>query len=638
MKKRFNIYKYRIIYFIEAFFTALAFSSANRIITNEEAISIAVYNNPICINLAKFSINYLNGYGVNISIIFLLVFFFFYQIFRKYENLGEKRLQITSSITALLFATFMTIGNSFLYNIDIFISKFQIFITMINFIGYFFLFKNIFIFLISVLKTKEISSIEDNEKDKLSFIKKIYIKKPVLFTMLLFLICWIPYIIIFYPGTMNTDSVFQISQYLGSISWSTHHPVFLTIVYGSLMKLGRFLVNDNFGLFLNNILQVLVATFLLSYAINYIYKLTKSKKTAFFLFIFFAFFPTWPIHFYTEVKDVWFSLSFLLFIIMSLKFYKSNGEFTKKEWLIYFISMILLYLCRKNGVYTIILTFPFLTVFAKKKEKFKIIICSVLSIILCLIFIKTYMQAFNIEDGNIKEALSIPLHQTAYYYNNYDLNEEEAEAISKVIKLEDLKQAFVPESVDFVKACSESVETSDEELKEYLIVWFKMFFKHPMIYVKATLNSTYGYIYPNRVEYKDGIAQYSIDASGAFQYTNPSNLNLHFYESTEIARNILQRFAYMLRNMPFIGLLFSCGLYNWILIALTIIMIYFKKTRELVLLIPLYTILLVCIASPVNSYVRYMLPIMLSLPFLLSFIINDILKSKNLLISNEIKN
>ncbi len=618
--------KYKLICFIEAFFSALAFSTANRIITNEEALSIAYDNNPISINLAKLSINYINGYGVNISIIFLLIFFFFYQVFKKCEILEDKRLQIISIISALLFSTFMTIGNMFLYNVDVFINKFQVFITLINFIGYFFLFKNIFIFLVLLVKSEQVTSEEDNKKNKLDFIKKIYNKCPILFFMILFLICWMPYIIAFYPGTMNADSMFQVSQFFGSIDWNTHHPVFLTAVYGSLMKLGGLLINDNFGLFLNNILQVLVAAFLLSYGINYIYKLTKSKKT-FLIFVFFAFFPTWPIHFYTEVKDVWFALSFLLFMIMSLKFYNSKGEFTKKEWITYFISMILVYLCRKNGAFTVILTFPFLIVLANKKEKFKIIICSVISILVCVISIKTCMQALNIKDGNIKEALSIPLHQTAYYYSRYELTDEEKEAISKVIKLEDLKSAFIPESVDFVKACSETVQTSDEELKDYLIVWFKMFFKHPLIYVRATLNSTYGYVYPNRVEYKDGIAQYTIDASGIFQYTNASNLKLHFYDRTEVARNVLQRFAYMLRNMPFIGLLFSCGLYNWILIALTLIMIYFKRIRELILLIPLYTILFVCIASPVNSYVRYMLPIMLSLPFILSFLVSEIRKA-----------
>lgn len=617
--------KYKLICFVEAFFSALAFLAANRIITNEEALATAYSNNPISINLAKLSINYINGYGVNSSIIFLLTLFFFYQVFKQCENLRDKRLQITSTISALLFSTFMTIGNMFLYNVDVFINKFQVFITLINFIGYFFLFKNIFIFLTSLFKSEQVNSEENNKKNRFGFIKKLYKKCPILFLSILFLICWLPYIIVFYPGTMNADSMIQVSQFFGSIGWNTHHPVFLSIVYGSLMKLGILLINDNFGLFLNNILQVLVAAFLLSYGINYIYKLTKSKK-AFLIFIFFAFFPTWPIHFYTEVKDVWFALSFLLFMIMSLKFYNSKGKFTKKEWIIYFISMILVYLCRKNGAFTIILTFPFLVILADKKEKLKIFICSVISIVLCVITIKTCMQAFDIKDGDIKEALSIPLHQTAYYYSKYELTEEEEEVISKVIRLKDLKSAFTPESVDLVKACSENVKTTDEELKDYLIVWFKMFFKHPLIYVRATLNSTYGYVYPNRVEYKDGIAQYTIDASGAFQYTNASNLNLHFYDSTEIARNILQRFAYMLRNMPFIGLLFSCGLYNWILIGLTLIMIYFKKIREIILLIPLYTILFVCIASPVNSYVRYMLPIMLSLPFVLSFLINEIRK------------
>ena len=77
---------------------------------------------------------------------------------------------------------------------------------------------------------------------------------------------------------MNADSMIQVSEFFGSIGWNTHHPVFLSIVYGSLMKLGILLINDNFGLFLNNILQVLVAAFLLSYGINYIYKFCNTRS------------------------------------------------------------------------------------------------------------------------------------------------------------------------------------------------------------------------------------------------------------------------------------------------------------------------------------------------------------------------
>lgn len=79
--------------------------------------------------------------------------------------------------------------------------------------------------------------------------------------------------------------------------------------------------------------------------------------------------------------------------------------------------------------------------------------------------------------------------------------------------------------------------------------------------------------------------------------------------------------------MPFIGLLFGAGLYTWILIALTLLLIYFRKYRELAILVPLYVIVLVCIASPVNAYTRYILPVMISMPFVLTWLI-DIIKNE----------
>ena len=81
--------------------------------------------------------------------------------------------------------------------------------------------------------------------------------------------------------------------------------------------------------------------------------------------------------------------------------------------------------------------------------------------------LKIFMSVKSIENGDIKEALSIPLHQTAYYYHIYDLTDEESDAISKVVKLEDLEKEFIPESVDSVKAKAKKIETSKENLKNY---------------------------------------------------------------------------------------------------------------------------------------------------------------------------
>lgn len=138
-------------YAIQAFFTALTFSSANRLITLDEVKTITDSTSSIIIDLVKLQLNYSNGYGVHMTIVFLLLLFFFYHV-NKDKKTPDKRLFVLSTLFGLLFATFMMIGNRFMYEINFFISIIQTFITLINFIGYFFLFKNVFIYLVTVLK------------------------------------------------------------------------------------------------------------------------------------------------------------------------------------------------------------------------------------------------------------------------------------------------------------------------------------------------------------------------------------------------------------------------------------------------------------------------------------------------------
>ena len=53
--------------------------------------------------------------------------------------------------------------------------------------------------------------------------------------------------------------------------------------------------------------------------------------------------------------------------------------------------------------------------------------------------------------------------------------------------------------------------------------------------------------------------------------------------------------------------------------VVTLMLWYVKRKREMVILVPLFVIVLVCMASPVNAFVRYMQPIMLTLPFVIGW-------------------
>lgn len=614
--------KQKIFCVIAALFTVLAFTTANQVITDEAALEVMNTDSTFTIFLVKFALNYEKAYGVNSSIIFILFIYFYAQMGKK-KDYHKKRLHKITLVGGLIFGLFMVFGNSFLHTNSwdlIFGGKFQLFISTINYIGYVLLFKHLLAFLI--IKMKDIAEKQEpkekmNRKSHTVFhkIKEMEKVHPILFYMVAFLICWLPYMIIFYPGTMNMDSLVEIEQYLGESKWTTHFPIFPTIIFGTFMKIGSFyLSNDNLGIFLNNMVQILLGSLLLSYCMNYIYQLTQNKKIRYGLFVFFAFFPLWPINFYTEVKDVYFSMAMLLYVIFSMKFIDKRGKLNRKEWMIYCLSMIFVYLFRNNGVFIVLFTFPFLVIGVKKVEKVKIIAFSILAIIFCFSFTKIYTQVNHITKGSIKEALSVPLQQTARYVMEYELTQEEEETISKLVEINDIKENYKPKTVDYVKLKYKKETATNENLKEYFKIWLKMLVKHPAVYFEATMNSTYGYYYPDEKENKDDFAQFIIYAPELF---NVSHFNLHLVH--EDATNQITQAIHTLRNTPLIGLLFSCGFYTWSVIFITLLLWYSKRKKEIAILIPLYTIILVCTASPVNAFVRYMMPVMLILPFVIGW-------------------
>ena len=133
--------------FIQALITTLAFSTSNRIIPPEEVAITTTSDNFFILNFTRFQLNYQNGYGVIPSIIFIVLAYFFYNI-NKRRDTNDKRLLVISYIFGALLALFMTIGNRFIYDIKITDSPFQIFVTLLNGIGYFFTFENLFKFFI----------------------------------------------------------------------------------------------------------------------------------------------------------------------------------------------------------------------------------------------------------------------------------------------------------------------------------------------------------------------------------------------------------------------------------------------------------------------------------------------------------
>ena len=75
-----------------------------------------------------------------------------------------------------------------------------------------------------------------------------------------------------------------------------------------------------------------------------------------------------------------------------------------------------------------------------------------------------------------------------------------------------------------------------------------------------------------------------------------------------------------MRRSKYIRFIYNTGTYFIILVIILGYSIYIKRRDYLVISIPLLLTYAFCILSPVNAYLRYMNPIIVSLPIMISLV------------------
>ena len=155
-------------------------------------------------------------------------------------------------------------------------------------------------------------------------------------------------------------------------------------------------------------------------------------------------------------------------------------------------------------------------------------------------------------------------------------------------------------------------------LPEYFKVWFKLFFRHPDIYIDATLNNCYGFFYPDVRMFWDGIESPNSGLNTGSLLTVMPDLYDKEFSAFDSYIDPLRRYVRLWEKNALTYPLCSIGTYSCITIYFLIWAVLKKKRKYLLLLIPGIISLLVCIASPTwwwNGF-RYALPVVISVPFL----------------------
>lgn len=469
----------------------------------------------------------------------------------------------------------------------------------------------VLIYILLIIIFKLLDKISNNKEKGNKLYNFIFEKNPLLITFIIFFFFSIPFIIFYYPGPVHWDGLQELNYFYKIDAFSNHHPVFPTLIMGLSMKLGRIIYNDNLGIFLYTFPQLMFSCFTFAYILKFMKDIKTSKIIRVLTFIFFLFNPVWYVNGYTIVKDTYYYLFFIWFLIYYYKFYLDNSK--KNTYLLFLFSMLVI-LFRNNGIYIVIASLiPYLF----KKNLRKKAVSFILIFILFQFSYNKSLDYFKIQPSNIRETLSVPIQQTARYIKYYDkqLSKKERNYVENLYRMsiKEIKKKYQPELSDPVKF---PWKVNDKkELIEYFKFWFKCFKKHPKVYVDSFLENYYGYFYPLKKDYKDGVAWFIVVYN---KRVNTGYFDLHYLKTFKTERNFITNFTNKLKVTKGIGLIYNTGIYTWMLLILIGYTLYKKRYTNLIFSIPILLTLAFCFLSPVNAYLRYMNPIIVTIPVYLA--------------------
>lgn len=449
-------------------------------------------------------------------------------------------------------------------------------------------------------------SLVSNQKKKLEII--IFDEHPFIGSFIIIFICYLPFLIIKYPGTPGWDFYCFVYYYCQSLDGITQHlPLFYVLFCVYIIKIGEALISENVGIYLLTLFHAFIMICSFSLAFIYLKKWNISYKYRIFVLLFYAITPLFSNYSTTIYHDVLYS-SFILIYILNLTDVVIYKTVTYKKIIILSILSYVICITRKNGIFIIIPTDIILIFRYIGINKKNIIKNLIVFLVVLIYFIGNYIISFFYERTSILEALAIPIQTIARYskYYNEDINDEDKKNIEYIIDYQNAGVVYNPTIVDDVKYGYCERNFLLKEFRMFLKSWIKLFFKHPNVYIEAFINNTYQLYYPF-----EKTTFFFFNTVDEYYCKNNDSKLIKYKEKLHLIQDKLD-------NTKLIGRINDPGIYVWLTIIL--FSIIRKNKLPVIPFIPIIMTILCCLAGPTIDYnTRYAFPIIFSIFPLMAF-------------------
>lgn len=459
----------------------------------------------------------------------------------------------------------------------------------------------------------------------------------VLFTGIC-LLCYLPYYLMYYPGWLSNDVVWQIEQILGLAPPSNHHPYFHTLLMKVFFMTGyRLSGTYTGGAALYTFCQMLAMAMVYGFLLYQLYR--RGSRTGW-LVLAVAFYALLPINGLMTIfmgKDMVFTAVLLLFAWMTAAFDLDGARTEKKDGekaapgdgraqgggkrnlrgAAYFAAGLLLCLLRSNGIFIFLGTAIVLLLVRMRQRRFPVrTFACVCGVLVCfLLYRGPVLGALKVEPPDTIEGLTMPTqHLLCAYLKGGSLTEEEIGMLDRVVPVEQVGEYYNPWFFDIVKNFIR--EAGDQQViadnkGAYFRLWLKVGLRNPLQYMVAEVRQTCGYWTLAKRDYEYVYGEY-------FMVDNPFGIaterKLFSYDDELAMHDFLMGFQDLYNRV------WRLGLNTWLMVFGIAYLAYTKNGQGVLLYVPFIMLLgSLLLATPVSNEFRYAYGLFAAFPVLFGY-------------------
>jgi len=425
------------------------------------------------------------------------------------------------------------------------------------------------------------------------------------------LLCWVPCLLAYWPGTFSYDITTVISQGGGN-PYNQGQPLLYTLlvkaVYWATSSGG--LAAGILGV---SVTQMIGMSALFAAVVWRLNRMRVHVALRVISLIWFALYPSIPIFALAEAKDIVFAGVFAHVTLSLVELARDPEAYFAKARnpVVLGVLLVLLGLLRSNGILVLMIASLVVVVQYKTwRVVFKKLLLAVAGAVIATIAVaQVLFPALGVRDGMTRLMISVPVQQLAFVYavDRPGMPQKDQDAVNYWI-LQNIDHNYNPRLADPLVLYTKDIGL-DRPSAGLLAAWVRVGLAHPGLYSQAWLSLTLqgwypGTAFPDQYSRRDYIETFIPKDTGV-ERTSKAPAMLAFYQG------VAGKAAW--QHIPVVSLLFDTAAPLWFMLFGITVAVALRRRRDMIVyLLPLCLFATYLVGPVING--RYMLPLFVCFP------------------------